>query len=134
MHIAASLLVMMLGLGAAQGTAKGFRWWLDPQVQQDLGLTREQVSALDGEYARTLAHRQHLRREFDAADAELARAFVRGDLPDEVAQVLVDRVEDLRRRRNVARLRLLVSMYFLLTREQRARFPSLVALASSRPH
>lgn len=132
MHIAASLLAIMLGLGAAQGTPRGFRWWLDPQVQHDLTLTREQVSALDREYARTLAHRQRLRREFDAADAELARAFVQGDLSDELAHVLVDRVEDLRRQRNVARVRLLVSMYFLLTKEQRARFPSLVALTTSR--
>jgi Spy/CpxP family protein refolding chaperone len=77
-----------------------------------------------------LEHRRLLRQKFDVADAELARAFARGDLSDEAAEALVTRVEDLRRQRNVARLRLLVALYFLLTPEQRERLRQVVDKAS----
>jgi hypothetical protein len=40
------------------------------------------------------------------ASAELTRALDQGDLPDDAAEALVGRVEEIRRRRNIARMRL----------------------------
>lgn len=126
MTLTVSTLILVVSLGGLQGNVRGFRWWSDTGIQHDLGLTGEQVAEIEKEYARTLAHRRLLRKEFDVADAELAHAFARGDLSDEAAGVLVTRVEDLRRQRNVARMRLLVRLYFLLTPEQRVRLPRVV--------
>jgi len=95
-------------------------------VQRELALTARQVMDISTEFDGTLERRRLLRREFDAANAELMRAFARGDLSDASAEALVVRVEDLRRRRNVARMRLLVTIYFVLTPEQRAKFPKVV--------
>jgi Spy/CpxP family protein refolding chaperone len=127
MPVAVSMLTLLASLGFWQGTVGGFRWWLDPSVQRELGLTGRQVANIDTEFGRGLDHRRLLRREFDAANAELTRAFASGDLSDAAAKALVSRVEDLRRQRNVARWRVLVAMYFLLTPEQRTRLPGIVA-------
>jgi Spy/CpxP family protein refolding chaperone len=124
------MLVLVLSLGASQGAPRSFRWWLDPCVQRDLGLTGKQVDILDAEYNRTVEHRRLLGREFDAASRELTRALARGDLPDDAAKGIVVRVEDLRRQRNVARRQLLVKMYFLLTPDQRANFSRVVRRAA----
>jgi Spy/CpxP family protein refolding chaperone len=127
-----SMLLLVLSLGVSQASARGSRWWLDADVQRDLALTFTQVAALEAEYDRTLQHRRLLRREFDAANAELTRALASGDFSDAAAEALVTRVEDLRRRRNVARLRLLVAMYFLLTPGQRALLPRVAERATLR--
>jgi Spy/CpxP family protein refolding chaperone len=118
--------ILLVSLGGSQGNVRGFRWWLDIDVQHDLGLTGRQVAEIEREFGRTLERRRRLREEFDVANAALARAFVRGDLSDEAAEALITRVEDLRRQRNVARMRLLVTLYFLLTPEQRARLSRVV--------
>jgi Spy/CpxP family protein refolding chaperone len=126
MSIAVSMLMLLVSLGVSQGTVRSFRWWLDPNVQRQLALTRKQVTDIEAEFGRTLEYRQLLRRKLDAANAELTRALAHGGLSDEAAEALVNRVEDLRRQRNVARLRLLVAMYFALTPQQRARLPDIL--------
>ena len=126
MSIALSTLMLLVSVGVSQAPARGYRWWLDASVQRELALTDKQAADIQTEFDRTLEHRRLLRRKFDAADAELSRAFARGDLSDAAAEKLVNRVENLRRQRNVARTRLLVALYFLLTPEQRARFRRVV--------
>jgi Spy/CpxP family protein refolding chaperone len=104
---------------------------LDPDVRCELALSASQVTAIDAEYGRTLQQRRRLRRAFDAANAELTQALARGDLSDASAEALVTRVEDLRRRRNVARRQLLVAMYFLLTPPQRAQLRKVMERVTS---
>jgi len=130
MPVALWSLMLLASCGVSQGPVRGFRWWLDPGVQRELALTDKQVADIETEFGRTLNHRRLLRRKFDAANAELSRAFDRGDLSDGAAEALVSRVEDLRRQRNVARTRLLLALYFLMTPEQRARFPGVVERAA----
>jgi Spy/CpxP family protein refolding chaperone len=126
MTLAMSTLILVVSLGGLQSNVRGFRWWLDPDVQHDLALTGNQVAKIEREFGRTLELRRLLRQKFDIANAELARAFARGDISDEAAEILVTRVEDLRRQRNVARMRMLVALYFVLTPEQRTMLPRVV--------
>jgi Spy/CpxP family protein refolding chaperone len=130
-QVGLSLLIVVVGVGAAQGPVHSFRWWLDAAVQHDLALTVTQVAALQVEYDRTLERRRRLRRALDEASAELTRSMERGDLSDDEAYVLIGRVEEIRRQRNVARMRLLVTMYFLLTPIQRAKLPSILERSTS---
>ena len=121
MQLALSLVIVAMSFGATQAPVRNSRWWLDASMQRELALTSAQVAALQAEYSRTLDRRRRLRRALDEASAELARALERGDLSDDAAAALISRVEDIRRQRNVARARLLVAMYFLLTPPQRTR-------------
>lgn len=121
MQFGLSLLIVAASVGASQAPVRSFRWWLDADVQRELALTNAQVAALQVEYDRTLERRRRLRRALDKANAELTRALDRGDLSDDAAENLIGRVEEIRRQRNVARMRLLVTMYFLLTPDQRVR-------------
>jgi len=125
-HVTLPILVLIVGAAAPPGPLQGCRWWLDADVQRELSVADNQVAAIEAEYSRTLTRRRLIRRKFEAARAELARALTRDDLTDAASERLVNRVEDLRRQRNAARTRLLVALYFLLTPEQRAKFPSLV--------
>jgi Spy/CpxP family protein refolding chaperone len=108
---------------------------MDPGVQRQLALLPSQVAALEGEHQRTLAYRRTLRGEFDKAEAALADALRRFDVSDEACKGLLTRVEELRRRRNVERTRMLLAMYWLLTPEQRSRvrFLDLARASRDRP-
>ena len=121
MQLGLSLVILAVSVGATQAPVRNSRWWLDAGLQRELALTDAQVSALQAEYSRTLDRRRRLRRALDEASSELTRALQRGDLSDDAAAVLIGRVEDIRRERNIARTRLLVAMYFLLTPQQRAK-------------
>lgn len=125
-HLTLPIFVLIVSAAASPGPLRECRWWLDSYVQSELSLADNQVAAIEAEYRRTLTQRRLVRRTFEAAQAELARALARDDLTDTAGERLVSRVEDLRRQRNVGRTRLLVALYFLLRPEQRARFPRLV--------
>jgi Spy/CpxP family protein refolding chaperone len=131
-HVTLSTLMLMVSLAAPQAAARQCRWWLEPDVQRALVLTKSQVVAITAEYNRTLKYRRRLRQEFDVADTELTRAIEGGQGSDEAIEAMVNRVEELRRRRNVARTQLLVALYFLLTPQQRVRFPRLLERVPSR--
>jgi len=119
------MLMLTLSPPASPAAAGKCRWWQEPGVQHALGLTKSQVVAIEAEYSRTLHHRRLLRQKFEAAHAEFTRALERDDRSDAAIEAMVGRLEDLRRRRNVARMQLLLALYFRLTPEQRVRLPSL---------
>lgn len=127
----AAVLITLVAVAPAH--AQGFRWWRDVGVQEKLRLSDIQVTALEQEYNRTLEERRALRRQVDAADAEVHAALAQGDITDAAMSMLVDRAEDLRVQRNVARTMLLVRLYHLLTPEQRTSLTSLQLPEPGRP-
>jgi Spy/CpxP family protein refolding chaperone len=118
----AGSLVLLLDVAPAR---PAFFWWRDAEVRLELQLTGEQVAEIERVYRSSLQERRRLRRAFDRADLELARAFVRGDVTDAEALTLIGRVEELRARRNLARTRMLIRMYQLLTPDERTRLAAI---------
>jgi Spy/CpxP family protein refolding chaperone len=109
----------------AAAAAQRFAWWRDPATQRQLQLTSEQVARIEAMQADSLAERQALRRRLDRAEAELEEALRRGDVDDAAAQALVERVEAVRMRSNVARSLVLVRMYRVLSAGQRTQLDTL---------
>jgi len=102
------------------------RWWLNPVVQQELGLTKTQVQALQRTFERGLPERVALRRDLDRLDAQLQRLIERGE-DDGLVERFSARVEEVRARRNVRRTLILLEMYRILTPAQRLAFSRLRA-------
>jgi len=103
------------------------RWWLSPVVQQELGLTKTQVQALQSTFERGLPERVALRRDLDRLDAQLQRLIERAEEDDGLVERFSARVEELRARRNVRRTLILLEMYRILTPAQRLAFSRLRA-------
>lgn len=97
------------------------RWWLQMEVQRDLGLSATQVDRLNQAFERTLSQRIALRRTLDRLDAALQRMIEHGDADETTVSQLSGRVERIRAQRNVARTLMLFSMYQVLTPTQRVR-------------
>jgi Spy/CpxP family protein refolding chaperone len=116
------LVVLCLPGSAGAGASK---WWQAPDVQRELHLTMQQVSAIEHVFQETLPERRTLRENLDRLDAELQHLLDAPDVDDAVIFDLIDRVEDARARRNVARTVLLLRMRRCLTPEQRAQLDRL---------
>ncbi len=115
------MVAVLFALHVVPATAQRVRWWQDPAIQDDLALSPQQVSSIEQIYGRTLPERRVLRRRLDREDRLLQDALTRGTLSDAEAQALVNRVEDVRRRRNIARRSMLARIYRVLTPAQRLR-------------
>jgi Spy/CpxP family protein refolding chaperone len=106
---------------------QGTGWWREPAIQGALHLTTEQTATIERLYAGTLRERQALRLNLDRAEKALDDALRRGILTDAGAGPLITRVADARRRRNIARVSLLLKMYRALTPSQRQQLSTLHA-------
>jgi Spy/CpxP family protein refolding chaperone len=127
--LAACVLVfdMARPLSVSGGEQPRSRWWLNPEVQQELGLTKVQVQALQRTFERGLPERLALRRALDRLDGQLQRLLERGEEDDGLVERLSAHVEEVRARRNVRRTLILLEMYRILTPAQRLAFSRLRA-------
>ena len=120
------VLLAVVAFGAAHVTAQTSpprrgKWWQDQDVQQQLGLSSQQVDALEKIFQEKLQDRIRLREELDALEARWQDMLTRGDVDDAEAIRMIDRVEQARMRRNTARTLVILQMYRVLTPEQRTK-------------
>ena len=117
-----------LALSAAARPARGgpqpaTPWWRSPSVQATISLTPEQVKRLEAIHAESLPERRRLREQLTGLQTELDRVLADG-LDDQRASVVIERVFEAEKQRNIARTMLLLRMYRMLTPEQRLKLAS----------
>lgn len=110
---------------AAPAAAGAVRWWTEPDVQARLQLTAPQVAALNRLFDDTLSDRLASGARLTRLEQRLARLMAQPDAGEKETLRLVERVEGLRARRNVARTMMLVRMFRVLTPAQRRALDSL---------
>ena len=96
------------------------KFWIDPELRAELGITDQQSKDLEQVWQRTFAQRRELNERLDKADAILQKMLLEaGDEAALIAQL--DKVEAARSEANKARVLVLYRMNKLLTQEQRAK-------------
>ena len=96
-------------------------WWRSPAVQASIALTPDQVARLDAIHADSLPTRRRLREQLTGLRNELERVLADGRVDDERARLIVERVCEAEKQRNIARTMLLLHMYRVLSPEQRSK-------------
>ena len=107
------------------------RWWRDPAVQRELALDAAQIQTLDIIFQRDLPARRALYRSIEQLDAELQHVIERGDADEATVVQLSERVETMRRERNIRRSLMLLAMRKALTPGQRAKVAVTHSLSTS---
>ena len=92
-------------------------------MQATVSLTPEQVTRLEAIHAESLPERRRLREQLTGLQTELARVLSEG-LDDHRASVVIERVFEAEKQRNIARTMMLLRMYRILTPEQRQTLAS----------
>jgi Spy/CpxP family protein refolding chaperone len=114
---------MLLFIGVvvipSPAAAERFKWWESPEVQSALSLSPKQVAALERIFDTSLPERRALLTALDKSEFELEQLLKEANPDERVAAELIDRLEEARARRNVARSMLLFRMRRVLTPAQR---------------
>ena len=95
-------------------------WWNNPAIREPLRLTGVQVAAIDRVHRDSLAERKRLRENLDRLEDRFAAMLQEGSADEHAAIALVEKMEQARARRNIARGLMLLKMHSILTVEQRA--------------
>lgn len=101
------------------------KWWQQPAIQRDLGLTARQIDSLESVFQRKLGERIERRRKLDGMGAALAKLIEIGEVDDANFIRLSSEVERVRAERKVSRTLMLIHMYRILTPVQRVRLAEL---------
>jgi Spy/CpxP family protein refolding chaperone len=107
--------------------AQRFKWWHSAEVQSVLRLTPNQVAALERVFDASVPERRALLAAFDKCENDLQQLLKEANPDERVAVELIDRLEEMRARRNVARATLLLRMRRILTPAQRTALGTLAA-------
>jgi Spy/CpxP family protein refolding chaperone len=111
--------------------AARMKWWRSEVAVARLGLTPAQVERIDAIFEETKPDRLRLQAALDDLESALARAIDDGQ--DARAEDLVPRVESARMAHNTARTMMLIRMFRVLTREQRAKLNDIRDLIGGSP-
>lgn len=108
--------------GAPQSRPK---WWLDPKLRQELGITDQQSASIEQIFQSSIPALREARRELDQLEAVLSKT-----IKDNTADLLtvsqqVDKVEGARSAYNKARTLMLYRINLLLSPDQRAKVQAL---------
>lgn len=96
------------------------KWWIDPALRSELGITDQQSAAIEQVWQKSLTHRAETRERLEKLEATLQKMIL--EAADEAAVIAqLDRVEVARSEASKARMLLLYRMHRLLTQEQRAK-------------
>jgi Spy/CpxP family protein refolding chaperone len=124
--VASALIVLAPEMAGRQAPlAHRSKWWLEPEVQRELGLSVRQIDSLNQAFERELPKRASLRRTLDQLDAKLRHVIEVGDAEEGTVIQLSARVERIRTKRNVARTLMVFEMFRILTPAQRLQFPEI---------
>lgn len=104
--------------------AQRFKWWQADQVQQELGLTREQSARLEEIFQSYLPSLRKQKETLDVAEHQFNKLVAKGDHAATLAQV--DVVEQARAALNKTRALQLVHMRRVLTADQHAKLTAIL--------
>jgi len=103
-----------------QGHQPRPKWWIDPQLRAQLGVTDQQSKAVDEVWQQTAPKLHDAWRRLDQLENALSQMIQ--DAADEATVVAqIEKVESTRAELNKGRTLMLYRMYKVLTPEQRAK-------------
>jgi Spy/CpxP family protein refolding chaperone len=102
-------------------------WWQSPSIQSSIELTPEQVGRLDAIHRESLPERRRLREQLTCLQNLLGRVLDEGRSDDDHGRLIIERVFEAQKQRNIARTLMLLRMYRVLNPGQREKLARLSA-------
>ena len=103
----------------SQGHSPPPKWWIDPKLRAELGITDQQSAAVDQIWQKSLIPLREGRQRLEKLEDALSQMT---DVADEAAVIAqIDRVESLRAELSKGRTLMIYRMNKILTADQRAK-------------
>jgi Spy/CpxP family protein refolding chaperone len=102
------------------------KWWIDPQLRAELGITDQQSSTVDKVWQKSLPKLREARERLVKLEDALAQLLARDGDDEAAIAAQIDRVETVRSEGNKARTLMIYRMHRVLTVEQRAKVKAMM--------
>jgi len=113
--------------GEKDGTHQGpKKWWIDPQLRAELGITDQQSSLVDQVWQKSLPKLRETREQLEKLEAALAVLLAKDQGDEAAIAAQIDRVEAKRAEGNTARTLMIYRMHKVLTVDQRAKVKAMM--------
>lgn len=129
--LASLALALSLARPAHAGPPDARPWWRSSSVQSSIELTPEQVARIDTIYRESLPERRRLREQLTCLQNILGRVLDDGRSDDDHGRLIIERVFEVEKQRNIARTMMLLRMHRVLSAGQRERLAQLSAAAGA---
>jgi Spy/CpxP family protein refolding chaperone len=103
------------------------KFWQDPKLRQEIGITDQQSAALEQIFSSSIQMLRDARKDLDAHEAVLSRTIQENTADLITVSQQVDKVEAARSAYNKARTLMLYRMNLVLSAEQRAKVKAMNA-------
>ncbi|HXH07293.1 MAG TPA: periplasmic heavy metal sensor [Vicinamibacterales bacterium] len=124
------LVGLMFAVAATAPLAAGLdthpKWWQDPKIQAELGLTAQQIAAIDQTFESTVPRLRELKGQLDVLEADLSRLVRERTADEAVVEQQVERVEAVRSEMAKLRTMMLYRIHRTLTPAQHERLRALL--------
>jgi hypothetical protein len=97
------------------------RWWQEPKLRQELGITDQQCIAIEQIFSSSIPSLRDARKELDQLEAVLSRTIQENTADLFTVSQQVDRVEAVRSASNKARTVMLYRINLVLSPDQRVK-------------
>jgi Spy/CpxP family protein refolding chaperone len=107
--------------GDREGHPSPPKWWIDPKMRAELGITDQQSAAVEQIWQKSVPDLREARAKLDKLEEALT-ALTNGNNTDEAAVIAqIDRVESMRAEASKRRAVMIYRMNKILTPDQRAK-------------
>ncbi len=110
---------------AAPADAQGYKWWQSDRFKTELGLTPDQVTALEDVFQGLLPRMTAAKDIVDRLEKQLSDLIADGTASESEVVKVIDQVEGARGELGKARTLMVYRMHRILTPEQRVKVKAL---------
>lgn len=110
---------------AAPADAQGYKWWQSDRFKTELGLTPDQVTALEDVFQGSLPRMTAAKDIVDRLEKQLSDLIADGTASESDVVKVIDQVEGARGELGKARTLMVYRMHRILTPEQRVKVKAL---------
>jgi len=97
------------------------KWWIDPQLRADLGITDQQSAAVDQIWQKSLPKLRDGHQRLEKLEDVLSQMILENVADESTVLAQIEKVENTRAELNKGRTAMLYRMNKLLTADQRAK-------------
>ena len=107
--------------GKADASHQPPKWWVEPKLRAELGITDAQSSAIDAIWRKDLQQRSEARVRLEKLESQLDQMMLDAALDEVAFMAQLDKVETARTDASKARMLMLYRINKVLSPDQRAR-------------
>lgn len=111
-------IIFTLNANAMLGSKSNYKWWKDPQIAEELNLTKDQSNSIERIFSSYKKRISKYRKQLRESEVELKKELQNPEAKKEDVLQLIDRIEDIKAGYTRTKVEMFLKVKDVLTPEQ----------------